>query len=537
MTQTNIQHHFYKSMQFQFDDFTLDTERFQLMRYGKAVRTEPQVLELLIFMIENRGRLVSRVELNDSIWNGRVVSESALSSRIKIARKILGDDGRKQRYIRTIHKKGFTFTSEIEVREAASVDHTTNNDSERPHEVSDPITTDRKPSIAVIAFSNLGSDPEKQYIPDGITEDIITALSKISKLIVMVYPSSPQAEETIADKLNLARKLEIDYLLEGSVRSEGENLRISSRLIEVASAQHRWAQRYDRKNSDIFELQDNITKEVVSALQVELTEGDQALLASRGTDNIKAWQLTFEAQVLVLSHHQDGVRRGIELLEEVTTLDASYVLAWNTLATGHWKESLNEGWSQSRQQSLVLAIECSDKALSLDPQNTRSLASRSLIAITQENFDEAFGLAKKALRFANSDANTIAISGITLRYCCKPEMAIKYTRKAMRLCPIYPAWYPYGIAICYWMLGKLDDAFTSIEEAIRIDPGLSLNYFVLVLLYTETEQQQKAMDCVEKIYRIDPNFSASVFIESLPFGDPKIENRRADLLRKAGMLD
>ena len=523
-------------MQYQFDDFTLDTERFQLTLYGEAIRTEPQVMELLIFLIENRGRLVSRIELNDSVWNGRVVSDSALSSRIKIARKVLGDDGRKQRYIRTIHKKGFTFPSEIAVHETAGADCRPDIGSTASNQVSDSISADRKPTIAVIAFNNLGSDPEKQYISDGITEDIITALSKISKLVIMVYPSSSEEEETITDKLSIARSLGIDYLLEGSVRSEGENLRISSRLIEVACAQHRWAQRYDRKNSDIFELQDNITKEVVSALQVELTEGDQALLASRGTDNTKAWQLAYEALVLVLAHRQDTVRRGIELLEEAVKLDKKYVLAWNTLATGHWKEYMNQDWSRSRQQSLACAVECSDKALSLDPQNARSLASRSLITITQGKFDEAFDLANKALRFANSDANTIAIAGITLRACCKPEMSIKYTQKAMRLCPIYPAWYPYGIAICHWMLGQLDDAFKSIEEAIRIDPGLSLNYFVLVLLYTESGQPKKAKECVEKIYQADPGFSASVFIESLPYGDPVIEKRRTDLLRKAGLL-
>ena len=524
-------------MQFEFDNFTLDTKRFQLLRSGEAVHTEPQVLELLIFMIENRGRLVSRVELNDSIWDGRVVSESALSSRIKIARQILGDDGRTQRYIRTIHKKGFTFTPEVEVRELDCANGSSDNGPEQPDEIPDQLAAKPKPSISVITFGNLDSDPKNQYIPEGISEDITTALSKISKLMVMTFPSSSQEDESIADKLDIARKLGIDYLLEGSVRSEGENLRISARLIEVATAKHRWAQRYDRQNSDIFELQDNITKEVVSALQVELTEGDQALLASRGTDNITAWQLTYEAQVLILTHHQDGVRRGIELLEEVTTLDPGYALAWNTLATGHWKESLNEGWSQSRQQSLALAIECSDRALSLDPRDARSLASRSLIAITQRKFDEALDLANEALRIANSDANTIALSGIALRYCCKPEMAIRYTQKAMRLCPIYPAWYPYGIAICEWMLGKLDDAFSRIEEAIGIDPGLSLNYLVLAMLYSETDQTRKAKECVEKIYAIDPNFSASTFIESMPFGDPMIDNRRAYLLRKAGMLD
>ena len=523
-------------MQFQFDDFNLNTERYQLTRNGEVIRTEPQVMELLIFLIGNRGRMVSRTELNDSIWNGRVVSDSALSSRIKIARQVLGDDGRRQHYIRTIHKKGFTFNSDVDVREAADADGAASSDPVSVAEVPDKISADQKPSIAVIPFDNLGSDPTKQYICDGISEDITTTLSKISKLTVMVYPSSSQARETIAEKVDIARKLDIDYLLDGSVRSEGENLRISARLIEVATAQHRWAQRYDRTDSDIFELQDNITKEVVSALQVELTDGDQALLASRGTENLKAWQLTIEAQVLILSHRQDAVRRGIELLEEAVELDDKYVLAWNTLATGHFKEAMNEGWSRSREQSLILAIESSDRGLSLDPKDARSLATRSLIAISQHNFDEAFVLAEHALGLANSDATTIAISGITLRYCCKPEMAIKYTQKAMRLCPIYPAWYPYGIAINQWMLGNHEEAFKSIEEAIRIDPGLSLNYFVLVLLYTETNQPHKAKECVEKLYQADPGFSTTAFIDGMPFGDPVIEKRRADLLRRAGLL-
>jgi TolB-like protein len=524
-------------MQFQFDNMMLDTERFQLIRSGEAVRTEPQVLELLIFLIKNRGRMVSRDELNESVWNGRVVSDSALSSRIKIARQVLGDNGRKQQYIRTIHKKGFSFNSDVEVRESNGIDGQPDRNNTPENKTSVLPVVEPKSSIAVIEFSNLDSDPENQYISDGITEDINTALSKISKLLTMVYPSSSQKGETMNDKLAVARKLNIDYLLEGSVRSEGENLRISARLIEVSSGQHRWAQRYDRKNSDIFELQDNITKEVISALQVELTEGDQAQLASRGTENLKAWQLVYEALVLILAHRQEAVRRGVELVEEAVKLDSGYLLAWNTLATGHWKEFMNEGWSRSREQSLAWSVECSDKALSIDSQDARSLATRSLITISLDSFDEAEDLAEKALLFANSDANTIAIAGITLRYCCKPEKSIKYTQKAMRLCPIYPAWYPYGIANCYWMQGKLDDAFNSIEDAIRIDPGLSLNYFVLVLLYTETGQLQKAKECIEQVYLADPGFSTRVLIESLPYGDPAIEKRRADLLRKAGMLD
>ena len=524
-------------MQYHFDDFKLNTDRFQLMRNDDVVRTEPQVMELLIFLIENRGRLVSRVELNDNVWHGRMVSESALSSRIKIARRALGDSGRLQRYIRTIHKKGFTFDSDVEVKEISDVDSTLESAMAPTNKIAETNSTERKPSIAVIAFSNLGSDPEKQFIADGITEEITTALSRVSKLMVIVYPSTSKEEESFAEKINIARKFDIDYLLDGSVRAEGENLRISSRLIEVESAHHRWAQRYDRKSSDIFELQDNITREVVSALEVELTEGDQALLASRGTENIKAWKLTSEAVVLVLAHRQHTVRKGIELLEEAVSLDNEYGLAWNTLATGHWKESMNENWSQSRDHSFELAIESSNNALAIDPENARSLATRSLMALTERDFDGALDMAVKALNYANSDANSIAIAGITLRYCCKPEMAIKYTQKAMRLCPIYPAWYPYGIALSQWMLGNLDDAFESIEEAIKIDPELSLNYLVLTMLYAETGQTELAADSVDKIFRADPSFSVTTFIDTIPLGDPAVEKRRIDLFRQSGLLD
>lgn len=523
-------------MKFCFDDFILDRERFVLRRAGETVHTEPQVLELLVFLIENHGRLVSRSELLESIWHGRVVSDSALSSRIKIARQALGDDGKSQKYIQTIHKKGFTFSSDVTVHKTTGSNRRSVSESSHADAITSSGSSDRKPTIAVIPFHNLSPGLERQYISDGITEDIITALSKVSKLITVVYPASSGEDETIQDKLSIAARVNIDYLLEGSVRSEAGELRITCRLIQVATAQHRWAQRYDRKNSDIFELQDNITKEVVSALQVELTEGEQARLGSRGTDNSVAWQLTYEALVLVLAHRQDTVRRGIELLEEAVRFDEDYILAWNTLATGYWKE-LIEGWSQSRERSLSRAIKCSDKALKLDPEDSRSLASRSLIEITRRNFDKAIELAEQALEYANSDANTIALASITLRACCKPQMSIRYTQKAMRLCPIYPAWYPYGIAICYWMLGQFDEAFENIQEAVRIDPGLSLNYFVLVLLYMETGQLLKAKECVEKIYQADPGFSASVFIRGLPFGDPAIEKRRSDLLKQAGLLD
>lgn len=522
-------------MQYSFDTFLLDTERFEISQQGSVIHVEPQVIELLLYLIENPGRLVSKEELNQSVWGGRVVSDAALSSRIKLARQVLGDDGRRQQYIRTIHRKGFSFEANVEDCASKAGNHTISNiDSSyngryRKHNSGSGL------SIIIMAFTSLSATPDHQYIADGITEDIVTTLSKISKLVVLTHPAILNPESIDKNSLDIARDLDVSYVLEGSVRSDGQRLRISVRLIETKSGRHIWADSYDREFRDIFELQDNVTKEVVSALQVRLTEGDEALLASRGTDNVEAWKLTFEAQASVLAHRQDSVRRGLEQLQRAVDMDKNYVLAWSTLGTAHWKESVSRGWSNSRAQSLELAVWASDQALTLEPDNASTLAARSLIFVSKGDFEEALSLAKKALHYANSEANTIAIASITLRACCEPEMAIQHTRQAIRLCPVYPAWYPYGIGICYWMLGRFDEAMASVKEAISIDPKLSLSYFILAMIYTEIGETQLTQEAVEKVRSIDPHFSTQAYVEGLPFKDEDLQARRARLLKKAGM--
>lgn len=511
---------------YRFDHHVLDTGRFELSTNGDAIHAEPQVIELLIFLVANHGRLVSRDELNQAIWQGRIVSDSAISSRIKVARKILGDDGRQQKYIKTIHKKGFKFVANVET---GNMDAMPSGDLEHR-----PVNGSR-PSVGVLKFTTQNNSGDSRYFADGVTEDLITTLSKISKLTIIAHPGFPDLEDNTIDASKTGADMIVDYVLYGSVRSDGSQLRISVYLVDTRSGEYLWAQRYDRQNREIFDLQDDITKEIVSALQVELTEGDQALLLSRGTNNIDAWQLTFQGQAAVLEHHQNSVRRGLNQLQNAVQLDDRYALAWGALATGHWKEYLNRGWSESRKKSMELALQASDRAMELEPNNAGILAMRSLIFISLRKFDEAMALADRALYFANSEANTIAIAGITLRYCCQPQRAISHTRKAMELCPIYPAWYPYGIGICYWMINEADLAIQYLEEALEIDPGLSLNYLVLAMLHAETGQQNKARDAVESILRIDPNFSGKTFTESLPFSDPLIQARRDAALKKAGV--
>jgi TolB-like protein len=520
-------------MQYHFDEFILDTDQFVLSQQGSPIHAEPQVIELIRYLLEHRGRLVSREEINREIWRGRIVSDSALSTRIKLARQALGDDGRRQKYIRTIHKKGFVFNTEVKV--ASGLENGPGETSVVADISNRPTGRQVKPSLAVTQFVDQTHELGQSIVSQGITEDIVTTLSRISKLVVLTYPMPVGDDANPPDNPRLLEAMAVDYRLEGSVLCEGELLRISVRLIEVASGQHVWAQRYDRKFRSLFELQDDITREVVSALQVELTEGDQALLASRGTANIEAWKMTFEGQAAVLEHRQDSVRRGLQLLERALALDPDYILAWSALATAHWKESLNQGWSPSREASLQQAIEASDRALQLDPLNANTLAVRSLIRVSQRRFDDALECAEQAIYHARSEAHTIAIASISLRALCRPEQAIVHTQKAMQLCPVYPAWYPYGIAICYWMMKQYEQALAAVEEAIRIDPGLSLNHMVLAMIRVETGQVEEARTAIRSLLAIDPDFRFSAFAAGIPFLDENIEARRRNAVLSAGL--
>ena len=520
-------------MLYTFDQFVLDTNRFEISKRGNALRTEPQVVELLTYLVRNRDRVVSRESMIEAVWKGRVVSDTAISQAIKNARKALGDDGRQQKFIRTIHKKGFSFVAQVEESAADAVD--TESLTSVRYDRAAARGRGARLSIGVLGFSDLNHSSERRHFAEGLTEDLLTTLSKVSRLVVIAHPELPRSGIGFADPRRVGAEMKVNHVLCGSVRSDADRLRISVHLIDIESGQYLWAQRYECPNDRMFDVQDEITKEVVSALQVELTEGEQALLLSRGTQNIEAWQLTFQGQAAVLDHKQTDVRRGLRQLQAALELDETYALAWSALAVAHWKESLNEGWSESREDSLKLAVEASDRALELEPENAGILAMRSLILVSLRKFDEALELAKLALHLANSEANTIALAGITLRYCCQPEQAIAHTRKAMQLSPIYPAWYPYGIAICYWMMNEIEPAVEYLQEALEIDPGLSLNYLVLAMIHAETGQDQEARYAVESILGIDPKFSSRAFTQGLPFSNPAIQARRERALKKAGV--
>ena len=250
---------------YHFSDFVLDSSRRELRRGEELIAIEPQVFDLLEFLIRARERVVGRDELFDTVWRGRIVSDATLSSRVNTVRMAIGDSGEAQRLVRTLPRKGIRFVGEV--REAPDSPASTPAHPARPE----------RPSIAVLPFTNMSGDTEQDFFADGMAEGIITALSRCSGLFVIARNSSFPYKGKPVDIREVGRELGVAYVLEGSIRRGGNRLRITGQLIDADSGRHLWTDRFDGDLSDVFDLQDRITESVVAAIEptVQLAEGER----------------------------------------------------------------------------------------------------------------------------------------------------------------------------------------------------------------------------------------------------------------------
>ncbi|HEX5959144.1 MAG TPA: winged helix-turn-helix domain-containing protein, partial [Hyphomicrobiaceae bacterium] len=281
-------------MQYLFDDCVLDTDRRELRRGSEVVEVAPQVFDLLVHLIRQRDRVVSKDEFFASVWQGRIVSESAFFNRVNAARSAIGDSGDRQQLIKTLPRKGLRFIGAV--REEALAGETAPGATEpyRPH-----LPLPQRPSIAVLPFANLCGDPEQDYFADGISEDLTTSLSRIRWLFVIARNSTFAYKHRAVDVRQIARELGVRYVLEGSVRRAGKRLRISVQLVDALTCGQHWAEKYDRKLGDIFAVQDEIIQSVAAAIEPHLLAAEAIRAHSRSADDLGAWELVARAQTHV----------------------------------------------------------------------------------------------------------------------------------------------------------------------------------------------------------------------------------------------
>jgi TolB-like protein len=410
-----------------FGDHRLDIARRELRRGTELIDLEPKAFDLLAFLVQHRDRVVSKDDLLQGVWGGRIVSESALTTRINAVRRALGDDGTAQRLVRTFTRKGIRFVGEVtEVPDLSAP-----SIGGRPARV--PAAADR-PSIAVLPFQDISGDPEQEYFVDGMVEEIITALSRIRWLFVLARNSSFTYEGQAVDVKQVGRELGGRYVLEGSVRKAGQRVRITAQLIDAVSGTHLWADRFGGSLGDVFELQDKVASSVAGVIEPALQAAEIARSAGRSTADLTAYDLYLRGYAMVWSSARQ-IPEALDLLEQVIERDPRYgpALAWAAVCCFRL---VLDGRNQNPEADRRKGVDFARRALEVagdDPGVLMHVAHA--LAYFGEDIGAMIALVDRALALNPNFARGWQISGILRLYAGQPDIAIEHIEVALRLSP------------------------------------------------------------------------------------------------------
>jgi adenylate cyclase len=391
-------------------------------------------------------------------------------------------------------------------------------------------------SIAVLPFTNMSNDPEQEFFSDGISEDIITALSKISALMVVARNSTFIYKGKAVDIKQVGREQGVRYVLEGSVRKAGNRVRITAQLIDAMTGKHLWAERYDRNLEDIFELQDEITRNVVTGLDVQLVSGEQARLWSSSTKNLEAWESARLAWNFLGLYRMEDLPEVKRLLEKAIDLDPKYAFAWALMAGCNSMIADDPKCSkEKRNKAVELTKECAVQALRFDPACSKGYVALGLYHLNARDYDVAEYNANKAIEMSPNHANELAVAAGILNKSGNPEIAFERIRKAMRLSPVYPMWFLTNLGQIFRVLGRYDDSIDVFTKMIKRDPDHDEGHIGLTDIFGEVGRIEEAQSAATKVLRINPSFSIEAYTRNLRYRDPTEITRFQTGLRNAGL--
>jgi len=390
-----------------------------------------------------------------------------------------------------------------------------------------------KPSIAVLPFDNMSSDPEQEYFADGMAEDIITALSKISRMRVIARNSTFAYRGKSPDVRQVARDLGVRYVLEGSIRSGGNRLRITAQLIDATDGSHVWAERFDRTVDDIFDIQDEITKEVVTALRVNLTDGEDARMWARGTKDIEAWQLCVRAYELFVRFNSTDFLEARALAEKAIARDPNYAFAWATLGLTFWVDG-RLGYTANSEAKIARAQRCAERATALDDTHTSVIALNVHLAGITGRVQEGVAIARRGLELHPGHADVRAYLGYALIRAGAYREAVDQYHTAMSLNPLYPNWYRNTLARALMVLDEFDEALIHVGKSLIAEPRNMTALIAKAYILGQIGQSVDAEEAVDELARIIPNLRLEHVPGILMFNDAAIVQRIVDGLRKVG---
>ena len=391
-----------------------------------------------------------------------------------------------------------------------------------------------KPSIAVLAFDNMSGDPKQEYFSDGITEQIISSLAKVPQLLVIARNSTFTYKGKPIKVQKIAKELGVRYVLEGSVQKSGDRVRITAQLIDAKTGNHIWSENYDRDLKDIFALQDEITMKIITAVQVELTAGEVARGRAKGTDNRQAYDKYLKALKLLHNFTKEGLHQIRKELDEVILLDPNWSMPYAFQSWTHIMDMWMR-WSTSPLQSMQMAEELGQKAVSLDDENAAAHGQLCSVYLMKRQHEKSVDEGKRAIELGPNMFQAYDNLGRALIFIGKPEEAILLFETSIRLNPL-PDETPYLLlGVAYRDLGKYDKAITACEKGLSISPDSMYLHFCLASTYSLAGREKEASAETAEVLRINPMFSLEHWSRIIPYKNQADRDRIVDAMRKAGL--
>lgn len=514
-------------MRLHFDQCVLDTERRELRRGHAPVAVQPQVFDLLIYLIENRDRVVSKDDLLGAIWKGRIVSESTMISRINAARRAIGDDGDQQRLIKTIARKGVRFVGNVQGQAAAiaSSDLAQGTPIER-------LAPPDRPSIAVLPFVNMSNDADQDFFADGITEDLTAALSRIRQFFVIARNATLRYGQERPNLGEIAATLGVRYVVEGSVRKADGRVRVSAQLIDGLTGNHLWAERFDRKLDDIFAVQDEIALGIAGQIEPELGRAEYERIKAGSPENLGAWELFHRGMALIAKRTPEGNAQARQLLERSLALDNGFAPAHAAFA---WSQAEDLFFRYAEHDTKDI-LDRARRAVALEDRDPLSHLALAWAQTFNRQPTFAIDAAKRAIELNPSFAHAHAILGRLLIQCGRCQEGIAEAELATRLSPFAPNARQYLniLSIGYFYLADDGKAVELAREALQAFDTWVPRMILTSALGHLDDLSGARQECIE-VKKHRPDFSIEQVRRDYLVFDERCLNRLLTGLRKAGV--
>jgi len=538
-----------------------------LVRGSRVVHLEPKAMQVLAYLASRPGDVVSREQLEENVWRNELVGYGAVTNTVIKLRKALQDDSRKPKFIATVPKVGYQLIAPVvrkdnEDRPALPADAADEPPGKVPSRQPSwgvlgtavavaaaliafgisqlwPRFTDggsAQPSIAVLPFENLSDDPAQGYLADGITDDIITDLSRLSNVRVIASATSSMYKGTQTSPEEVGAELDVTYVLKGSIRRLADEIRVNAQLTNTETGFNAWAQRFQANVTDLFAVQDEVTQNIVTALAVKMTSQERDRLAQRATDNLKAYDHFQEGQRLYFSESKQSYEQARQEYRKAIELDPNYGRAYGALAVVYAADYVR-GWSSAPLEDLNRALVLAQKAVGLDASTPQTHFALSFVHLMRRDYEKAAQAALQSVRIAPSYADGYAVLGLVYMYGGRFEEAIEQTNTGMRLNPYYTLQYLLIRGGSNYMLGNYDAAISALEDAHARNENQLLVNLWLTASYVRAGRTGDAEWLVEQIKILSPTISIREVEKSMPIVGENNKRSLLNDLRKAGLPD